>query len=107
MKDIVFFSDFKNIHFIGIGGVSMSGLAKYCMTKGFSVSGSDKAASNETKKLAALGAKVFKGHKAENVKNAELVVYSSAVSDFWAKFYRCTVEPWRFRAATENRRLPQ
>ncbi len=81
MKDIVFFSDFKNIHFIGIGGVSMSGLAKYCMTKGFSVSGSDKAASNETKKLAALGAKVFKGHKAENVKNAELVVYSSAVSD--------------------------
>ena len=58
----------------------MSGLAKYCMTKGFSVSGSDKTVSNETKKLAALGAKIFKGHRAENVKNARLVVYSSAVS---------------------------
>ena len=80
MKDTVFFYDFKQIHFIGIGGASMSGLAKYCMTKGFSVSGSDKTVSNETKKLAALGAKVFKGHVAENVKNARLVVYSSAVS---------------------------
>ena len=80
MKDTVFFSDFKKIHFIGIGGASMSGLAKYCMTKGFSVSGSDKAVSNETRKLAALGARVFKGHSAENVKDAQLVVYSSAVS---------------------------
>lgn len=80
MKDTVFFSDFNRIHFIGVGGASMSGLAKYCMTKGFSVSGSDKTVSNETKKLAALGAKIFKGHRAENVKNARLVVYSSAVS---------------------------
>lgn len=57
----------------------MSGLAKYCLTKGYSVSGSDKTVSGETKKLAALGAKVFKGHKAENGLGAELVVYSSAV----------------------------
>ena len=80
MKDTVFFSDFKRIHFIGVGGASMSGLAKYCLTKGFSVSGSDKTVSNETKKLTALGAKIFKGHRAENAKNARLVVYSSAVS---------------------------
>ena len=79
MKQTVF--DFKHIHFIGVGGASMSGLAKYCLTKGFSVSGSDKTVSNETKKLTALGAKVFNGHKAENVIGAELVVYSSAVSD--------------------------
>lgn len=79
MKHKVFFSDYKRIHFIGIGGASMSGLAKFCLTNGFSVSGSDKATSHETKKLAALGAKVFKGHSAENAKDAELAVYSSAV----------------------------
>ncbi len=79
MKHKVFFFDYKRIHFIGIGGASMSGLAKFCLTNGFSVSGSDKATSHETKKLAALGAKVFKGHNAENAKDAELVVYSSAV----------------------------
>lgn len=81
MKDKVFFSDFKRIHFIGIGGISMSGLAKFCLTKGFTVSGSDKTLSAEIKKLSALGAKTFKGHRSENVKKAELVVYSSAVSD--------------------------
>ena len=59
----------------------MSGLAKFCLTRGIKVSGSDKAVSSETKKLAALGAKVFKGHKAENVRGAKLVVYTSAISD--------------------------
>lgn len=57
----------------------MSGLAKFCLTQGLSVSGSDKTASSETKKLSCLGAKVFIGHKKENVQGATLVVYSSAV----------------------------
>ncbi len=81
MKQNVFFSDYKHIHFIGIGGVSMSGLAKFCLMNGFFVSGSDKAVNEETKKLSALGATVFKGHSARNAYKSELIVYSSAVSD--------------------------
>lgn len=80
MEQNVFFSNFNKIHFIGIGGVSMSGLAKYCLSKGFTVTGSDKAISNETRKLVSLGAKVFKGHKRQNAQGAELIVYSSAVA---------------------------
>lgn len=79
MEQNIFFSDYKRIHFIGIGGVSMSGLAKFCLINGFSVSGSDKSLSEETKKLSALGAKIFKGHRARNAYRSELVVYSSAV----------------------------
>ncbi len=77
----IFFANYKKIHFIGAGGVSMSGLAAYCITEGFSVSGSDKVMSDGLKRLRALGAKIFIGHKAENAFGAELVVYSSAVSD--------------------------
>lgn len=76
-----FFENYKNIHFIGVGGVSMSGLAAFCLTKGFNVSGSDKSLSVALKRLRALGAKIVIGHKAANVINAELVVYSSAISD--------------------------
>lgn len=57
----------------------MSGLAKFCLTQGFKVSGSDKTLSNDLKRLSSLGAKIFVGHKKENAKDAELVVYSSAV----------------------------
>ena len=57
----------------------MSGLAKFCLTQGFNVSGSDKILSNELKKLSSLGAKIYIGHKKENVKCADLVVYTSAV----------------------------
>ncbi|MBQ9485788.1 MAG: UDP-N-acetylmuramate--L-alanine ligase [Clostridia bacterium] len=81
MKQSIFFGNYRRIHFIGIGGVSMSGLAKYCLVNGFSVSGSDKRWSTEIARLASLGAKVFIGrHRAENANNAQLVVYSSAVS---------------------------
>ena len=81
MEGKVFFLNYKKIHFIGIAGASMSGLAKFCLTNGFTVSGSDKAATNETKKLAALGAKVFKGHGLKYARGAELIVYSSAIAD--------------------------
>ena len=76
-----FFANYKNIHFIGVGGVSMSGLAAFCLTKGFNVSGSDKVFSVGVKRLRALGATISVGHRAENAKGAELIVYSSAVSD--------------------------
>ena len=76
-----FLSDVNRIHFIGIGGASMSGLAKFCLTQGKIVSGSDKVLTVETRRLASLGAKIFKGHKALNAASADLVVYSSAVDD--------------------------
>lgn len=73
----------KNIcaHFIGIGGVSMSGLAEYLLSVGFEVSGSDRAESVYTDKLKKLGCKIYIGHRAENVYKAAVVVYSDAVKD--------------------------
>ena len=67
------------VHFIGIGGVSMSALAKYLLNFGFIVQGSDVAKSAYTDELSALGAKIFIGNNAENVKNAQMVVYSDAI----------------------------
>ena len=81
MKVECFFKKYRNIHFIGVGGISMSGLASYCLTEGFTVSGSDKTMSPMLKRLKALGAKIFTGHRAANARGAELVVYSSAISD--------------------------
>ena len=54
----------SHIHFIGIGGISMSGLAQIALKKGFIVSGSDRTETNITKKLVALGADIHIGHKA-------------------------------------------
>lgn len=68
------------IHFIGIGGVSMSSLAKYMLRLGYDVSGSDIKASKITEELSFLGVKVFIGHNENNVDNAEVVVYSSAIT---------------------------
>lgn len=69
----------KNVHFIGIGGISMSGLADILLEKGYAVSGSDMKPSNITEKLASQGAKIFIGHKADNVNDAELIVYTAAI----------------------------
>ncbi|MDH4227534.1 MAG: UDP-N-acetylmuramate--L-alanine ligase [Deltaproteobacteria bacterium] len=69
----------NKIHFIGIGGSGMSGIAEVLLNMGYSVSGSDMADTAVTKRLAGLGAKVFKGHAGENVKGVDCVVYSSAV----------------------------
>lgn len=69
----------KNIHFIGIGGIGQSALAGILLERGFCVSGSDLSPSHITKRLKAKGAKIYKGHSAGNVKEADLVVYSSAV----------------------------
>ena len=67
------------IHFIGIGGIGMSGIAEVLLSLGYKISGSDVADSANVKKLQKLGIEVFIGHRSENVKDATVVVYSSAV----------------------------
>jgi len=71
----------KRIHFVGIGGAGMSGIAEVLATQGFEVSGSDLVASATTQRLASLGIRVSIGHAAENVVGADAVVVSSAVKD--------------------------
>ncbi|MGA2296534.1 MAG: UDP-N-acetylmuramate--L-alanine ligase [FCB group bacterium] len=73
------FSSIKKIHFVGIGGIGMSGIAEILINQGFEVSGSDLTQSQNTDYLVSLGAKIYLGHDAENLKDAEVVVYSSAV----------------------------
>ena len=70
-----------HIHFIGIGGISMSGIAHIMLGEGFEVSGSDRCESSITEELESLGAAVYIGHKAENVHGADLVVHTAAVHD--------------------------
>jgi UDP-N-acetylmuramate--alanine ligase len=73
------FSSIKKIHFVGIGGIGMSGIAEILVNQGFSVSGSDLNISDNTKYLENLGVEVFYGHRKENIQDSEVVVYSSAV----------------------------
>jgi len=70
-----------NIHFIGVGGAGMSGIARIMLAKGFSISGSDKADSAMLTSLSALGAKIFIGHAPENLGSAQIVIVSSAISE--------------------------
>jgi len=70
----------KKLHFIGIGGAGMSGLARIAMTHGAHVSGSDEKDSSVLAALTALGATVFSSHGAEHVRDADLVVFSNAIS---------------------------
>ncbi|MCU7880580.1 MAG: UDP-N-acetylmuramate--L-alanine ligase [Candidatus Thiodiazotropha sp. (ex Lucinoma aequizonata)] len=71
----------RHIHFVGIGGAGMSGIAEVMINLGYQVSGSDKRESNVTSRLSRLGAEVKLGHKQEHVSNADAVVISSAVQD--------------------------
>ncbi|MBI2620219.1 MAG: UDP-N-acetylmuramate--L-alanine ligase [Ignavibacteriales bacterium] len=74
------FSSIKTIHFVGIGGIGMSGIAEILLDQGFSVTGSDRARSEVTDRLEELGAKIFEGHKPEHVMDSvDALVYSSAV----------------------------
>ncbi len=70
----------QHIHFVGIGGSGMSGIAELLINLGYNVSGSDIAMSETTERLCKLGAKISIGHKAKNLNNAEVVVISSAVN---------------------------
>jgi UDP-N-acetylmuramate--alanine ligase len=71
----------KHIYMVGIGGTGMSGIAEVLLTLGYKVTGSDLQTNEATQRLASLGAKVFKGHKANRVRGADVVVISSAISE--------------------------
>ena len=73
------FERYRVIHFVGIGGIGMSGIAEVLHNLGYEVTGSDLKDSETTKRLSELGIKVYKGHKAENVDDAHVLVISSAV----------------------------
>ena len=73
------FGKAKHIHFVGIGGIGMSGIAELLINLGYEVSGSDLRNTAVTKHLGSLGGRIFKGHKKGNVEGADVVVYSSAV----------------------------
>ena len=74
------FKRYQQIHFVGIGGSGMSGIAEILLNLGYRVTGSDQKRNDAVERLAELGAKIFIGHAATNVEGAHVVVYSSAVS---------------------------
>jgi UDP-N-acetylmuramate--alanine ligase len=73
------FAPSHRIHFIGIGGIGMSGIAEILLTMGYAVSGSDLRRSAVTDRLAAMGAVIYEGHAAANAAASDVVVTSSAV----------------------------
>src|SRR5436305_13763886 len=74
------FAKIQRIHFVGIGGIGMSGIAEVLLNLGYKVSGSDVKASPVTQRLASLGAVIYEGHEEQNAADAEVVVVSSAIS---------------------------
>ena len=70
-----------HVHFVGIGGVGMGGIAEVMVNLGYSVSGSDMARNALVLRLESLGAKVFQGHDVSNVEGVDVVVVSSAISE--------------------------
>jgi UDP-N-acetylmuramate--alanine ligase len=74
------FARIQHIHFVGIGGIGMSGIAEVLLNLGYKVSGSDLKSSSVTQRLASLGATTYEGHRAENIAGTEVVVTSSAIA---------------------------
>lgn len=81
MENLDLISKYKAFFFVGIGGVSMSGLASFLMDKGYKISGSDRSRSALTEKLEDCGAKIFYKHSRKNLDGVEVVVYSSAINE--------------------------
>jgi UDP-N-acetylmuramate--alanine ligase len=73
------FAKIQRVHFVGIGGIGMSGIAEVLLNLGYKVSGSDQKLSPVTNRLAALGAAIFAGHNPDNVAGADVVITSSAI----------------------------
>ncbi len=71
--------DYQNIHAIGIGGIGLSAICEILLSRGYNVSGSDMNESEMTKRLAQMGARIYIGHREENVENTDLIVYSAAI----------------------------
>lgn len=70
---------YSNIHFIGIGGISMSGLAEILLSQGYKVSGSDRSSSKIVERLESLQAQIYIGHSKNNIKDYDLVIYTDAI----------------------------
>ena len=87
--------DFRRVHFVGIGGAGMSGIAEVLHNLGYAVSGSDKSDSAVTRRLGGLGIQIHKGHDAANVADADVLVVSSAIKPDNAEL-----------AAARERRMP-
>ena len=81
MPNIERLKKYNKIHMVGIGGVSMSGIAEILVNWGFQVTGSNNVENDNTKKLEDAGIKVFIGHHAENVVGSDIVVHTAAVKD--------------------------
>jgi UDP-N-acetylmuramate--alanine ligase len=77
---VLMFAKIQRIHFVGIGGIGMSGIAEVLLNLGYRISGSDLKKSAVTQRLATLGASIFEGHAAANVAGVDVVVTSSAIS---------------------------
>ena len=77
--DLMFKGRVQRIHFVGIGGIGMSGIAEVLLNQGFEVSGSDLSDSETTRRLAGLGGRICQGHAPENLQAADVVVISSAI----------------------------
>jgi UDP-N-acetylmuramate--alanine ligase len=73
------FKNIKKVHFVGIGGIGMSGIAEILLNQGFQISGSDNNLSDITNHLSDLGIKIYEGHSEKNLKDVDVLVYSSAV----------------------------
>ncbi|HSD62429.1 MAG TPA: UDP-N-acetylmuramate--L-alanine ligase [Ignavibacteriaceae bacterium] len=74
------FKNIRRVHFVGIGGIGMSGLAEILLSQGFEVSGSDRSLTEITDHLSKLGITIYEGHSPENLKDVDVLVYSSAVT---------------------------
>lgn len=74
------FRNIKKVHFVGIGGIGMSAIAEILVNQGFKVTGSDRSLSEVTDRLEQIGVKVYEGHASENLNDADVLVYSSAVN---------------------------
>ncbi len=73
--------NYKNIHFIGIGGIMMSGIAEILVNSDFLVTGSDLSNTKITRHLEDLGIKIYYNHSKENINNSDLIIYSSAINE--------------------------
>ena len=99
------FKKVKKIHFVGIGGAGMIGIARVLLKKGYKISGSDVVDSSDLQKLRKDGAKVFIGHKKENIKDSNLLVKSinNMIPPIIARFHfkrniPWIVKTWRFKS---------
>src|SRR5579863_8858019 len=71
----------KHVHFVGIGGVGMAGIAEVLLRQGYTVSGSDISENTLTQWLRVMGALIYRGHQAENIKDADVIMRSTAVDE--------------------------